>query len=72
MSSTGIATRSYLEPEAEALGRSSIIRDIDAQTGSERLANAIRKLFAKFEVENELQPGAGQKLLPAGWGGWGK
>jgi hypothetical protein len=70
MSSTGIATRSYIEPEAEALGRSSIARDIDAQTGSDRLATALHKLFARFEAEHGLQPGAGKLLLPAGWNGW--
>jgi hypothetical protein len=66
----GTVYRCFVEPEAEALGRSSIARDIDAQEGSGRLGRALDKLFADFEAKHRLQPGAGKILLPNGWNGF--
>lgn len=41
----------------------------DGIIGSERLKNELHKFFRRFEAQNNLQEGAAQILLPAGWSG---
>jgi hypothetical protein len=63
MSSQGIATRSYIEPEAEAFGRSSIAREVDAQAGSQRLADAIQRMISNFAIRHRITVDDARKLI---------
>jgi hypothetical protein len=63
MSSQGIATRSYIEPEAEPLGHSTLLREVDAQTGSEQLSNAIHRMIANFAIHHRIPVDDAQKLI---------
>lgn len=42
----------------------------ESEIGCDRLLRAIQAVFRSFEAEHGLQHGAGEILLPAGWGGW--
>ena len=44
-----------------------IVAEEIARSGSQRLNERLQDLFRKWEHEHGFQPGAGEKLLPAGY-----
>lgn len=59
----------FLDKDVPAIGLAMGDWRNDGIPASERLKDALDKLFRRFEIEHGLQAGAGQILLPAGWSG---